>query len=489
MSMKTEFIEDTKPGRKDLARVLESIRRNSILFLGGLVLWVALAILLSGSGMQRDSYRFELLFFTPFLVYVFIIYWIQRTRVTVAAEKRSYSDILCIILVFSILFRALFMLTTPVLSDDVYRHYWEGKMSTNGINPYLQAPDDEELSEYRDSEWENINNKDVAASYPPLTQIAFSLSYLIHPSIFTLKFVFVLFDILSICVVFLILKNFNIDPRYSIIYAWSPLVVIEFAHSGHNDSLAIFLTLLSFLFLQKDMRTASAVALSLGFLAKLFPMLFAPILFRTWGKKNTCVYFVVIILFYIPFMGAGYHLFSGTSSYADRWLFNGSVFPLLVHFLEYFTNSQTSIDLAKIFIILIFVTVVTYFFVRSRSCKDKPYQLFKYAFLLIGLYLILTPTFHPWYIIWIIPFLCVFRPRSWILLTGLVTLSYIVYIEYDSTGAWSELWWVRVIDYLPFYLVLLYEFVHHSKFLERIDLFWTSHRKVKIEHEQMLDTV
>jgi hypothetical protein len=425
---------------------------------------LTLVIFLFATGMRRNSYLLELFFFVPFGVYAFIIFWVfkmlkkhkdeQQNRLN---EKRTYKELIFLILFFAILFRAIFLFTEPILSDDVNRFYWDGKISNQGINPYQYAPDADELNEFRDSEWENINNKDIPTLYPPLSQMVFATSYFIYPSIFSFKLLFTMFDILSIYMIFLILKNFKIDPRYSIIYAWSPLVIIEFAHSGHNDSLVLFLVLLSFWSLQRNMKSISSVALALAVLTKIYPIIFAPILFQRWGKKNVVMFFGIILLFYLPFVSAGAGLYRGTSIYIDQWIFNGSIFPVLVEILRSFNLSTNPILVAKIVIIAILSIALLYFINKSRKYENDTFHLLKFAFLLTGLFLILSPTVHPWYVIWVIPFLCIFKSRSWILLSGTVILSYSVYIAYDTLGIWSEIWWVKIIEYVPFYLLLFYE--------------------------------
>ncbi len=450
--------------------------RNRSLLLTGTVLWFSLLALLLGSGMERDSYRFEILFFLPFVVYLATIFLLGRQTgeggsggesgrdpIPRKPGRPSRKELLAIILLFSILFRALFFFGAPLLSDDVYRYYWEGKVAEEGHNPYEHAPDSEELAPLRDDEWEHINNKDVPASYPPLSQLVFRGGYLLYPDIMVFKIIFVCLDLGSVVLVFLLLKDFNVDPRFAIIYAWSPLVVIEFAHSAHNDSLPIFLTLLSFWALNRDQKALSATTLALGVMAKLFPLFFAPLLFRSWGRKNTALFFGVLALLYLPFMSAGPGLFTGTSTYADRWLFNGSVFPLLVEMLRPLRGLLDPTDLAKVLILLVFSLALFYFVGdRSRGGHEGK-KLFKYSFFLVGLYLILTPTLHPWYLIWLIPFLCVFRRWSWLLLSGLVVLSYIIYIDYDKSGGWTELWWVRVLEFLPFYVLFLMELGNSPK--------------------------
>jgi hypothetical protein len=70
---------------------------------------------------------------------------------------------------------------------------------------------------------------------------------------------------------------------------------------------------------------------------------------------------------------------------------------------------------------------------------------------------ILNPVGDPWYFTWVIPFLCIFPYKSWILLSGLLVFSYInfrmdlvlVYWEFMDIPAVS--WAI----YLPFLLAVI----------------------------------
>ena len=66
----------------------------------------------------------------------------------------------------------------------------------------------------------------------------------------------------------------------------------------------------------------------------------------------------------------------------------------------------------------------------------------------------LTPTVQPWYLVWIVPFLCLYPNPAWILLSGLVAVSYHVVIGFVLTESWEEETWVRFVQYVPFYGLL-----------------------------------
>ena len=45
------------------------------------------------------------------------------------------------LLIVGILFRLVFLIAEPNLSQDFYRFIWDGELIKNGINPYLYTPD------------------------------------------------------------------------------------------------------------------------------------------------------------------------------------------------------------------------------------------------------------------------------------------------------------------------------------------------------------
>jgi len=449
------------------------IIRNWVLLMLGAALTLGLAVFLYATDMQRDTSRFEIFFYVPFGLYAIAVYWTYRTRrrtgLAHLGKKERHKveagarEALYIILVFAIIFRAVFVPTVPTLSDDVYRFYWDGKVAANGVNPYQYAPNAVELDKYQDANWDKINNKDVSSPYPPFSQMTFMVGYLLYPSvqsIYVFKTIATIFDVLTVIVLFQLLRGFGLDPRLSLLYAWSPLAVIEFAHAGHNDSMAIFFMVFSFLALQRGNRMTSAACLALGALTKIFPLLFAPVMFRAWGKKGTALFLGLMALFYLPYIGAGSQVLSGLSVYTDRWLFNGSIFPTVLRGLlesGLTSGSQQAMFIAKIVVAVPFVLALGYLVHRSRKFWFDTRELFKYAFLLVGLFLLLTSTVEPWYVLWVVPFLCVFLSPSWVLFSGSAVLSYYIYIRYDTLNIWQEDMWVRLLEYLPFLSLLAFE--------------------------------
>ena len=101
-------------------------------------------------------------------------------------------------------------------------------------------------------------------------------------------------------------------------------------------------------------------------------------------------------------------------------------------------------------------------------------SIIRFAFLSIGAFLILTPTLHPWYLTWIVPFLCFNKNRAWLILTGTVVFYYFMNHElfskmilYNNEWVWKEVHWLKLPEYLPFYGLLIYGWLAKKSFALR----------------------
>jgi hypothetical protein len=81
----------------------------------------------------------------------------------------------------------------------------------------------------------------------------------------------------------------------------------------------------------------------------------------------------------------------------------------------------------------------------------------------LGGMFLLTSTFEPWYMVWIVPFLCLYPNRAWLLLTGLIMLSYEVLIRFNSDGLWAESPWIRWAIFAPFFALLVGDAVARAR--------------------------
>ena len=381
-----------------------------------------------------------LLFWVPFAA-AFIVYTVAavcQVRSGAPTDRR----LLWFVLGVAVFCRVILQFSPPTLSDDIYRYLWDPRMQFHGVNPYVYAPDSEEIAHLRDEYHGGINNKDVPTVYPPLMQTAFAAAAYLWYSPASMKLLFTLCDLGVILLTILMLRRRGLPEERVLIYAWNPLVLVEIAGSGHNDSLPVALMLAALLALDRQRPVRAIVWLSLSMLAKWFTVMLIPAFYRR--IRSIRPFWLIPVLlpaFYLPYMDAGPDLFRGLLVYGDKWRFNDSVFSILFYLTD-------SLNVSKIIVAVLFAGLVAY-------CAVRITDPFRSAFILLGAYLVLTPTVQPWYLVWVIPFLCLYPNPAWVLLSGLVALSYHVVIGFVLTETWQEETWVRFVQYVPFYGLLI----------------------------------
>lgn len=341
------------------------------------------------------------------------------------------------------------------LSDDVYRYVWDGKVSHDGINPYLFAPDDSAVAHLVDSSIHpNINFPWLPTIYPPMAQNIFMVSYLLSGDNTTgFKFIAALFEILTIIGLIVWLRLINIPRSHLLLWLFSPLVLIEFYLSAHLDMLAMPFLVGALIAMEKRRATGTGILLAMAALIKFYGLIFAPFMLFHFRGRNRLKFAVALgaalLALYLPYLvGAGTAVFGSLFKYLADWQFNGSTFILLKYVLG-LTSARTAVA------ILLALWLLWLLF-SKWSVLDRLHAAF-------GGYLILTTTFFPWYMIWIFPFLLRNLSAAFLFLSGSVLLSYHVLIGHFAVGKWITMPWLGAMAYLPFYGLLLYDLVKRRR--------------------------
>ena len=235
---------------------------------------------------------------------------------------------------------------------------------------------------------------------------------------------------------------------WAAIYAWNPLVIVEIAGSGHVDSLGIFLLVTGLLCLEKMKNRLTGAVFAFSFLAKFAGLLILPLLIARRNWKALAYFIFVTAVGYSLFL-INSHLgerlttvFRGAHTYARDWSFNGSLYPVLIGVVKNPTAAK--------FVTVVFMATLG-MWGALRNWEPAPF-----LYYLIGLGILLTPTLHPWYVVWIAPFLCLFPHPGWLLFNGTVALAYLVWPTYLKTGMWELSTGVRLAEYLPLYALLFF---------------------------------
>ncbi len=371
-------------------------------------------------------------------------------RIPRAASSRG---LVGIIILLAVIFRISLVPAAPnVLSKDMYRYIWDGRVQQNGINPYRYPPGAEELKNLREDRiFPNINRKDYPTLYPAGAQVFFRIFHaLVGDSVTGFKAIMVVFDIFTVLVLLALLHHHGLNWARIIIYAWNPLVIFEIAYSGHLEGLTVFLMAAALYLCAIHKKTSGVVMLGLSAAVKMYPaLLLAAFLNRGGRVKGLLTFFVTILLLYLPFIGAGNKISGFLPVYLNNPYesFNLGLKYFLMHLvpgLDYYLVS------------LVFITVLAMAGLVVFFKNKSDFEALWHAYFLTGLLMILMPaSLHPWYVILIIPFLAIYPSAAWLIFTCSVTLSYLKYSSPQGTMPT----WILLVEYLPLFALLAAGFI------------------------------
>jgi hypothetical protein len=378
---------------------------------------------LQGGLLGKSRIHFYVfLFLALSLLYVFGMYLIFRHRAAWGNSKR----LVFIIIIFAVLFRVLLVPAAPsVLSGDMYRYIWDGRVQQNGINPYQYPPDANELKGLRDKKiYPNINRKDDPTLYPAGAQLFFRLfHFIVGDRVSGFKGLMTVFDVLTLFVLLALLRIYGFEETRLMIYAWNPLVIFEIAYSGHLEGLTVFWMVMAFYLNATNRQFLGVAALAVSSAIKLYPALLLPALINRGQRiKGSLIFIVSLGLLYLPFFAGGRKVLGFLPIYLQNPYesFNLGLKYLIMHLLPQLDYYLTS----KIFLLALAAAGLLIFF-RPKH-KD---QVMRYAYILLGWLLVLMPaSLHAWYVIILVPFLCFYPAAAWLLFSCLVTLSYLKYV-------------------------------------------------------------
>ena len=387
-----------------------------------------------------------------------------------------------------IVLRAGVLPAEPALSEDIYRYVWEGLVQLEGASPYAFEPGSAALEALRTEWWPRINHPHVSAIYPPGAQLIFAFLAWIAPAWWIFKLAWLVPDLAVAWLVGRLSPRMNRLPL--LLYLWSPLVIVEVAWNGHLDPLGVAPMLAAVALAHgavlsrrrppppaslhkepqpmclhetlapepqpepsarwrtdtlnrvesgsKDLKALAwrtGALLGIGASVKFAPLGALPALWRRHGPIAVLAALAALLVLYIPYVEAGSALFEGLRIFADSWEFN----PGAYHLLKLAPGHP---DAGKWVGAAIVAGIAIHAALRG-------WTLGRTLFWVCGSALLVSPTIHPWYLLWALPFACLSANRGWLLFTGTVFLAYAGRDAYLATGVWAEPAWLRWAIHLP----------------------------------------
>ena len=352
-----------------------------------------------------------------------------------------------LVFVLGVCGRLLFLTYPP--GNDIFRYIWEGAAQNHGLNPYTIPPDSPSAVRLTVGElgavWERINHRWLAAVYPPAAMLLFRLLAAISPSAFFFKAVFILIDLGVMALLVRVLRQRGLPAARLLLYAANPLVIVFTAGEGHLDVMQVFFLCLGCALLQHRKIAGGALALGIAVMSKYLSAVAAPFLMGRGNGVNPLAVFVPLLLF-VPYLDAGWGIFGSLAEFGAAMHYNDSIAAV---FREYLGPAALPALGGLLFLCLAWVFL---------SVDDALHG----AYLAVGCGLLFLPTLHPWYLVLIAPFLCVFPSRAWLYLQAAVLFTFPVMAGELRTGIFQEIPWLKLPEYLPFYGLLAWGIVRQG---------------------------
>jgi hypothetical protein len=351
---------------------------------------------------------------------------------------------LALILAFGLALRLIPLVAPPFLSTDIYRYVWDGRVQDAGVNPYCCIPSAPELERLQDDAiYPRINRSDYAPTiYPPAAQILFAAVASVAQTPFAMKLAMLLCEILS-CGLLVVLLGRAGRPRETVlIYAWHPLVIWEYAGSGHVDAAVsawLALALLAASSRNAWVRAGAGVALAGATLTKFLPLAVTPAFWRR-DLRLPLAFVAAVAAAYACYASVGWRVLGFLGGYThEEGLGNGSgVYWLRGHLVDLPAwSGRAWLGLAALGLGLIALAVT----LRAPR-TNSPADIAASSLLLATAVIVILTPHYAWYFGWLV-FLCCLAP--WPSVLWLTTASVVLYFDsvHDRIG------WESVL-YLPF---------------------------------------
>ncbi len=331
---------------------------------------------------------------------------------------------LVIVLAFALAMRAILIPEEPLLSSDIYRYVWDGRVQGAGINPFRYVPADPALSALRDEDiYSHVNRAEYARTiYPPVAQMFFFAVTRVSDTLAALRLALIGCEAVTIAIMIGLLRRFGLPVVAVVAYAWHPLAVWEISNNGHIDALMVALLVLAVSLSVRLRPFAAGVALGLAALVKPYVIIAGPALWRRWDWRLPCAFVVTAVLCYVPYLGVGKAVFGflTTGYLAEEGFAKGDGFwPVLA--IRRTVGDVPGIVPAYIAVAAMVMGALALRTVL-RANRSPPTMIGDLVTLLMAGLFFISPN-YAWYFLLIVPFLPFVKSvPAWVLTIGAFVL-------------------------------------------------------------------
>ena len=399
----------------------------------GVVLLVALAAV-AALDARRQAEAFVALLGVASLAYVAALRLVDRLASNRAPPRwggRALAG--CVLL--AVAWRIVLLGAAPLVSDDVYRYVWDGRVQQRGFNPLRTAPADPAVAHLHTELTRRIDPTSAVlpSIYPPLAQRFFQGVTAVRESVLAMGVAVLACDLLIIGVLWRWLVLTGRSSWWVLAYAWHPLIALEGAGGAHVDVAGTLLLVAAAYALSRRRSLLAAVGLAGAFAVKFLPVVLVPLLWKRIRIADAAAGALLVVLLYLPFLD-GWELPVGSlGAYLAQWRFNGPPF----RWLASWTGTAPVVALA--------VAAGWAAAAHARRTRDRNDPA-AWAWPLAAA-LCLLPAVYPWYLVWLLPFLGPSVNWPLVVWTLASMLTYVVWTPYLAGDGWVLPAWVEPVEY------------------------------------------
>jgi hypothetical protein len=394
------------------------------------------------------------------------------------------------------IFRAIFILAIPNLSQDFYRFIWDGRMILEGFNPYLYTPEafltNNELPVHQaEALYAGMGtlNGSHFTNYPPINQLCFVIAGIfggnsILGAAMVLRLLIIAADFGTLYFGKKLLEKLKLPVQNIFWYILNPFIIIELTGNLHFEGVMIFFLVWSLYLLHIGKWKPAAVVFACSISVKLIPLLFLPLLFKYFRKPmvlssetekpsedtdaSTALSMTRLITFYsivgfttlllfLPFYSSEFinNYAQTVGLWFQNFEFNASIYYIAREIGYWFRGYNEIAIIGKTLPVLVLLFVLFLAFFKKNTSTKQLIQSMLFAF---AFYLFLSTTIHPWYVATLL-ILSVFTTYKFPLVWSFaIILSYLAYIQIDKADK-SENLYIIALEYLIVFSVFLYELI------------------------------
>jgi hypothetical protein len=319
-----------------------------------------------------------------------------------------------------------------VLSNDLYRYAWDGKVQSTGIDPYRYAPVAPQLQRLHDSWlWPSsaicagrgkpagctlINRSDVHTIYPPAAQLFFRVTHLVLPESWRdrgYEATGLLLALVVAGLVLMLLRRTDRDPRLVALWTLCPAVSLEAVQNAHVDAVAVVAVLGALLLARRRLLWA-AVLVAVAGLIKLYPLVVFPAVIQRRRVAAAGVVTGLVVAAYLPY---AIDVGSGVGGYLHGYLrqegYGSGTRFVLLRLIGLKGHAASAVA------VLLVLAMLAAAWLRRLGPPERA------ALLLFAAVLVVATPGEPWYDLLLVALVAVTGAWQWL---GIVVGDYVSYL-------------------------------------------------------------